>query len=56
MTKTLLDYGDFALIFKVTVEQNMSNLSVCCVGPLLSLKTILVSILIKIRFTGLAQA
>ena len=52
MTKTLLGYGDFALIFKVTMEQNMSNLSVCCGGHLLSLKTILVSILIKISLCG----
>ena len=43
--KTWLDSGDLGLIFKVTAEQNKSNLRVGCRGHLFSLKTILVIIL-----------
>ena len=40
--KTCLGFGDLALTFKVTVELNRSNLSLCGGGHLFSVKTILV--------------
>ena len=39
--KTCLCFGDLAIIYKVTAEQNISNSSVCSGRPLFSLKTIL---------------
>ena len=43
MLNTWIDLGDLALIFKVTVGLNRSNLNLCCLwGHLISLKTILV--------------
>ena len=46
--KTLFGFGDLILIFKVTVEQNRSNLSIGGKGHLLYLKTIQVTCHLKV--------